>query len=99
MKFETENAKYILNNGFHQKKSKIDDNTLESIDALVFEMGHYGDWSLSDLLDFKQYSEVVQKNIELDEPKPIFFVDVPRAKFFDITGHLRNCCGFVGCRY
>ena len=80
LEFSTDNADYRLHLGWHKKASMIED--LCDADAIVLETGFtkYEDWDLGDLLYHPQYEIFIRENIELDEPKPIFFVDLPARK-------------------
>jgi hypothetical protein len=85
LEFSTTNANYRLYLSLHPRKTKIED--VSDIDALVVETGFYSydEWSLERLLSSSSHN-LIKKNIELDEPRPIFFVDVPGTRFLRKRG-------------
>jgi hypothetical protein len=80
--FSTENADYTLHYAFHTQATEIDN--LESYDAIVLESGYgnYEEWKYSDLYFNLQYHRIIEANEKLQQPRPIFFVDLPPNKFF-----------------
>jgi hypothetical protein len=80
LEFSTASANYKLYLCLHPLENEID---IANADALVLETGFsdYDELQLLTLLSLPSYRDSVLKNIKLSKPKPIFFVDLPPAKF------------------
>ncbi|MCK4429050.1 MAG: hypothetical protein KAU95_01645 [Candidatus Aenigmarchaeota archaeon] len=87
-KFSTENAEYTLYPGVHGETTKIKMEDMKDYDAIVLETGFndYENYDMINLLSTADYSEVIGKNLLLDEPKPIFYVDIPPKKWLGKKG-------------
>lgn len=77
VKFSTKNADYHLNLARHYNPSSVSD--LEDFDAIVLETGvmKYETCSLREMKRNVQYGNTINANLELDQPRPIFYVDIP----------------------
>jgi len=102
LEFSTRNADYRLHLGWHKKASMIED--LRDADAIVLETGFdkYEDLDLEDMLYCSpQYKIIIQENIKFNEPKPIFFVDLPARKGLrdrDKFGYFVDCSAEISYR-
>ena len=81
VRFSTDTADYCLDYGVHDKETKIED--IEQFDAIVLEtgVGDYDYWNLRFFYNSSQYSTIIEENVMLDEPVPIFYVDIPSRKW------------------
>ncbi|MCK5234358.1 MAG: hypothetical protein KAJ88_00810 [Candidatus Aenigmarchaeota archaeon] len=94
-RFSTDNADYCLNYGDHFTITDIED--IEQYDAIVVETGFrdYDDWDLKYLKDKKQHIATMEENLKLDNPVPIFYVDIPSTKSIIEKGKVGYYLGAV----
>lgn len=80
LEFSTHSADYMLNLNPRVKESVAEN--LENADAIIVETGPY-EYDVWDLENLYYHRNLVQENLKLDEPKPIFLVDLPIRKTVD----------------
>jgi len=85
--FCTQNACYTSHYAIHFKITNPP--SLEEYDAIVIEISDEYDLSRGDFIYFylslrnlRQYRKIFEKNEELKQPRPIYFVDVPPHSYF-----------------
>jgi len=83
LEFSTPDADYILN--LNPWREEIAVENLENVDAIIVETGpyEYNIWDLENLIYSEDHGNLVRENLKLDEPRPIFFVDLPIRKTVD----------------